>query len=110
MAASFRLLRSAGSGIRGMRCCFGQCDLASYSDSHFHSRTEAVEDRHQPVYRESPQVRIADAREIGGGYPGKAVCRAHGQAVAIEHLDNFGREESLELLGIRVRVPEVPEH
>jgi len=42
--------------------------------------------------------------------PGAAVSRAHAEAFPIEHLDDFGGENRLELLGVRVLVPKVVEN
>jgi len=79
-------------------------------DSHFHARPEPVEDRHQAIDGEAAEIRIADTREVGCRDPGAPMSRAHAQAFPIERLDDFGSEDCLELLGIRVLVPEVAEN
>ena len=80
---------------------------APHPDFHLHARPEPVEDRHQAIDGEPPEVRIADAREVGGRNPCAAVCGAHAQAFPIQRLDDFRREDSFELLGIRVLAPEM---
>ena len=38
------------------------------------------------------------------------MSRPHGQMFPIERLDDLGGKDCLELFGVRVRVPEIPEH
>jgi hypothetical protein len=41
-----------------------------HPDFHFHARPEPVEDRHQSIRGEAPEIRIADTPEVGGCNPG----------------------------------------
>src|SRR4051794_739111 len=81
-------------------------------DAHLHldSRSEPVENRHKAVYSESVEVGIADAGEVGGSDPGPRIRLTHGQALAVEGLDDFGGEDGLELVRIRVFAAEITKH
>jgi len=59
--------------------------------------------------REPPQAGIADTREIGRRNAGSIMGGAHGQALPVKRLDDFRNEDALELLRVRVLVPEVSE-
>jgi hypothetical protein len=65
------------------------------------TRPEPVEDRDEAIAGEPPQVRIADAREIGRRRSGAAVRGAHSQAFPIERL---------QLFGIGVLMPQIAEY
>jgi hypothetical protein len=79
-----------------LRCCFS----APHSDSHFHTRPEPVDDRHEAIDCEPPEVGIANAREVGRRNSGAAVCCADAQTVPVKRLDDFSGQDGLELLGI----------
>jgi len=83
---------------------------APHADFHVDARTGPVDDRHQATDSEPPEVRIADAREIGRRNAGSIVRGAQGKTIPIERLDDFGGEDGLEQLGIRVLVSEIPEN
>ena len=53
--------------------------------------TEPVDDRHKAIDRETVQVCVADAREVGRGDAGTAMGGTDGQAFTVERLDDFGR-------------------
>jgi len=80
---------------------------ASHFDLHFHSRPEPVDDRHEAIDGEPPEVRVADAREVGRRNPGAALCAADAQALPVERLDDFRGQDGLELIGIGILVSEV---
>src|SRR6058998_339572 len=88
---------------RFMRGCFS----AMHPDFHFHPRPEPVDDRHEAVHGEPPQLRMADAGEVCGCNPGAVVRGPHSQVFAIERLDDLGGQNRLELLRVRVSAPEV---
>jgi hypothetical protein len=47
---------------------------------HFDPRPEPVDDCHKSVNGEAPEVRVADAREVGRRDAGAFVCGAHGHS------------------------------
>jgi hypothetical protein len=67
-------------------------------------------DRDQPIDGEPPQVGIADARKVGGRDACSIMRGAHGEVFPVEDLDDFGGQDGLALLRVRVLVPEVAEH
>ena len=69
-----------------------------------------IKDGHQPIDREPPEIRIADAGEVRRRDSRAVVRRAHGQVLPVERLNNFGGQDGLELFGIGVFMPEVAEH
>ena len=75
-----------------------------------YSRPEPVEDQPKPMDRESSEIRISDARKIRCRDSRAAVRRSHAKALLIERLDDFGRQDRLQLLGICVFVPKVTEN
>lgn len=81
-----------------------------YPDLHLDARSEPVDDRHEAIHGEPPEVRIADAREVRRRNAGAAVRGAHSQVFPVERLDDFGGQDSLELFSIGVLMPEVAEH
>src|ERR1700730_4126194 len=89
-----------------MRCLGRYWFTAPHSDSHFHTRPEPVDDRHEAIDCEPPEAGIANAREVGRRNPGATVRRAYAQTVAVEHLDDFSGQDGLELLGIGIIMPE----
>ena len=62
---------------------------AAHLDRHIHTRPEPSDDRHQAVYRETAQVSLADAREIGRRYPRADLRRANNQPFTVERLDDL---------------------
>ena len=70
-------------------------------DLYLDTRPEPVEGRDEAIAGEPPQVRIADAREIGRRRSGAAVRGAHSQAFPIERL---------QLFGIGVLMPQIAEY
>ena len=83
---------------------------AAHPNVYLDARTEPVDDRHKTIDGESPEVRVADAREVSRRNAGSAVRGAHGQAFSVECLDDFGGENRLELFSIDVSssVPNPP--
>jgi hypothetical protein len=77
--------------------CYG----AAYADIHFNPGAEPVNDRHEAIDGKSREIRIANAREVGGGNPSASVRGANAQALPVERF---------ELLDIGALVPEVPEN
>jgi hypothetical protein len=76
-------------------------------DFHFDSGTEAVDDLHEPVHCETSEIRVANSRKIGSGDSGAPVGGAHAQAFAIKRTNDFGGEQRLELLNVRIFVSEI---
>ena len=62
---------------------------------------------HQPVQRETPEIGVADPREIRGGKAGRARGLANRQSAFIEHGDDPGGEDRLGLFQIRLRVAKI---
>src|SRR5581483_1249082 len=84
--------------------------FAPHAHLHFHSRSESVEDRHQTVHCESVEVGIANARKVSGSDPGPGIRLTYGQTLAIKGLDDFGREDGLDLICVRVLAAEITEY
>jgi hypothetical protein len=61
-----------------------------------------VDDRHQAIGSEAPKIGIPDAREARRRNPGLGLHFAHAHALAVERLDDLGRQDRLELLHTRV--------
>src|ERR1017187_3376533 len=70
---------------------------AAHLDRHMHTRPEPADDRHQAVHRETAQVRVADAREIGRRYPSSDLRRTNRQTFTVERLNNLASQNRLEL-------------
>jgi hypothetical protein len=104
-AASNKVMPLPGASLHLCRCLGRHCFTAPHSDSHFHTRPEPVDDRHEAIDCEPPEVGIANAREVGRRNPGAAVRCAHAQTVAVERLDDFGGQDGLELSGICFSCP-----
>jgi len=83
---------------------------APHPDLNLDARAQAVDDRHEAIDREPPEVRIADAREVGRRNASTRLRGANSQLFPIERLDDFGREQGLELFGIGSVVPQIAEH
>jgi len=81
-------------------------------DFHFHldARSQPVDDRHEAIDGEAPEVGVAYARKVSRRRARAAMRPTHAQAFPVERLDDFGGQDGLELLGIGVFVPEVAEH
>ena len=52
---------------------------------------------------------MTDARKVGCRNPCAIVCVAYAQVFTVEHLDDLGRQDGLDLFGIRVLMPQVTE-
>jgi hypothetical protein len=76
-------------------------------DLYLHARAETVDDRHKTIDRESVKIRVANPREVGRCNACAAVRGADGQLFPIEHLDDFGGQDGLELFDIGVLMPEI---
>jgi hypothetical protein len=63
---------------------------AVHSNLYLDARPEPVDDRHEAIGSEPSEVCISDAREVGRSNPSAAVRSAHGQALPIKGLDDFG--------------------
>ena len=96
------VLSSQGSTTSG---CFN----AMHADFHFDARAEAVEDRHQAINGEATEIGVADAREVRRCNARSGVSRAHGQLVSVQRLDDFGGQDALELVDVRVLMAKVAE-
>src|SRR5579863_4206558 len=83
---------------------------APHPNSYLDARTEPVDDRHKAIDGESPEVLVADSREVSRRNAGSAVRGAHSQAFPVECLNDFGGENRLELFSIGVLTPEIAEH
>src|SRR5580704_2933538 len=83
---------------------------APYAEFDFHSRSEQIKDRHEPVNGETAKVSVADTGEVGSRNTRAPVRGPHGQPLAVHDLDDLGGEDRLELFGVRVLVLEVAEH
>src|SRR4029077_5871002 len=79
-------------------------------DLNLDSGAEAVDDGYEAIYREAAEVRIADGGEVGGGDAGAGVRGANRQVFPVERLDDFSREDRLELFSVSALMPQVPEH
>jgi hypothetical protein len=66
--------------------------------------------RHKPIDGKPAEVRITDAREIRRRNAGAGMGCADGQVFPIQRLDDFGRQDRLELLHIRVLVSKIVEN
>src|SRR2546430_14043635 len=81
------------AGGRSSGCSpMGSIFLIAYFDLHFESRAKLIEDLHETIDCRPPEIRIADAGEVGGGDPGAIVSCAHAELVPIERLDNLGSQ------------------
>src|SRR3974390_1926125 len=76
---------------------------------HLHPRPQPVEHRHQPIRCEASQFGIANTRQVRRRYSRPRRRRPHRQPVPFQHLDDLGSQYGLELRGIRIRTPQVPE-
>jgi hypothetical protein len=65
---------------------------------HLNPRSQSVDDRHETVNCEAFQFRIVDTREVGRRHAGASVCCAHAQSLTVQRLDDFRRQDRLELL------------
>ncbi len=83
---------------------------AVHPDFHLNARPEPVDDGHEAIDSESPEVCIANAREVGRRNAGAIVRGAHGQVILVESLDNLGSQDGLELFGIGVFVAQIAEY
>ena len=81
-----------------------------YLDRNLYTRNEAIDDDHQSVDRETVQVGVSDAGEIGRGYAGLGVCGTHGQVPSVEGLDDLSCQERLEMPHVGIGVAEVAEN
>src|SRR2546430_9545462 len=57
---------------------------------------------HETIDCRPPEIRIADAGEVGGGDPGAIVSCAHVELVPIERLDNLGSQTRLDMFDVCV--------
>ena len=64
-----------------------------YLYRHLDTRTQSIDDRHQAINSESPQISIADTGKVCRRYPGAGLSLPHGKMLAIERLDNLGGHE-----------------
>jgi hypothetical protein len=76
--------------------------LTPHSQSDLDSRTEPVQNSHKPVDGEPPEVRVPDAGEVRRRDAGAAVGGPDGVPFPVERLDDFGGQDGLEPLGIRI--------
>src|SRR5208282_5185618 len=88
----------------------GDCFSATHAHLYLDARAEPVDDRHEAINGEPSEVRVADAREVGRRNACAPVRPPHGQVFPIERLNDFGGQDGLELLRVRVVVPEVAEY
>jgi len=64
----------------------------------------------QQVPGEAGQIGVADAGEVGRGNARLGVCGAYGQLLAVQHFDDFGSQDGLELLDIGAGMAQVAEN
>ena len=64
---------------------------------------------HETIDCRPPEIRIADAGEVGGGDPGAIVSCAHAELVPIERLDNLGSQTRLEMFDVCVGTAQIAE-
>src|ERR1700722_590666 len=83
---------------------------ASPPDFHIDARAEPIDDRDEAIHREPPQVRIPNPREVSRRDPRSAMRGAYSQVFPIECLYDFGGQNSLELFGVGVLMPQIAEH
>src|ERR1700691_422133 len=88
----------------------GDCLGGVQEDLNLDAGTEPIDDRHESIYGEAAEVRVADAGEVGGRSAGAGVGCANRQAFTAEHLDDFSRENRLELFGVGVIMRQVAEY
>src|ERR1022692_1503178 len=81
---------------------------AAHLDRHIHTRPEPADDRHQAVHRETAQVSLADAREIGRRYPGSKLRRTNSQPFTVERLDDLAGQNCLELEYVGILDAQIP--
>src|ERR1035441_7267299 len=81
---------------------------AAHLDRHIHTRPKPADDRHQAVHRETAQVSLADAREIGRGYPGSDLRRTDSQPLTVQRLDDLAGQNCLELQYVGILDAQIP--
>ena len=86
-----------------------RCLGPPHANGHFDSRSEFHKGSHQAIDRESSQVCVADAREVGRRNTGLRVRRANRDAPTVERLDDLGCEGRLELQQVGVVNSQVAE-
>src|SRR5947207_207920 len=62
-------------------------------DLYFHLRANPIEDGYETIHSKPSQIRIADARKVGGGYSAKIMPPAHTQFLPIERFDNLHSQD-----------------
>ena len=82
-----------------------------HPDIDLYSRPERVDDRHEAIDGKPPEVRVADAREVGRRNPACACAtRTLEKPSESSVLMISAARQRLELLGIRASAPEVAEN
>src|ERR1044072_670540 len=94
------------SNMRGLELA----PAAGRRDDHVHLPMKLLQDGHQPVGRESGELCVADAREVGRGGSSQLLRRASGQAFGVQRLDDLGGQARPQLAHVRVGHSEIGEH
>jgi hypothetical protein len=79
-------------------------------DFHLDTRAQVVENGYEPVSRKSTNIGVPDAREVGRGESGSRLRGPNGQLLPIERLDDFGRQNRLQLLDICILTTQIAEN
>ena len=87
----------------------GGLRVATHFEFHLQARAEPVQDGHQAIHREPPQIGIADARKIGRRDPGATLRHTNTQTLPVQHLDDLRRQDGFELLDVRVFMTQIAE-
>src|SRR5450756_2462489 len=82
----------------------------SYINTDFDIPVELTEDRDHAVKRETPQLRVSDAREVGMRNTRQLFGRARSELASVQHADDPGRKNGARLLKIGIGTAEVAEH
>lgn len=79
----------------------------THADLRVDAQVEFTQHVHQTVDCEAAQVAAADARKIRRRDAGPGLSLAHRKSTRVQRLDDFGRQQSLELTRIGLRLAKV---
>src|SRR5262245_55226063 len=79
-------------------------------DLYLDTRAEVVENRHQSIGRKPRKVAVSDPRKVGRGETGSRLGGPDAQLLPVERLDDFGRQERLQLVDIRILAAQIAEN
>jgi hypothetical protein len=83
----------------------GAADLYLYVQA----GAKAIQNGHETIHREPPEVGVANAREVGRSDAGARMGFADAQIFLIQYLNDLRRQDRLELGDIRVLVTKIAE-